>query len=143
MTINKEVAQTVIDWLEGGAIHVTEDGTKIGFDMGLWNKELSDRDIRSLENPEFPNDCGTAMCIGGAINQFFNTDFNVDEDEDENERVAEVLAATTLGISEKMADELFYPWDCEWFTDAGSQTLTPKYMAGVLRRLVETGELIG
>lgn len=142
--MNKERINYIIQWLETGAIHVTEDGEKIGFDMAYWNAEPDEQG----DNPEFPNECGTAMCIGGAAEQFFGDRedkfrFSTDLSPEKKLYEDEHYTAHLLGLPFEQAYSLFYPWNEDWYKEGGSQPLTPKYMAGVLRWLVDTGELVG
>ena len=133
--MNVERIMKIVDWLESGAVHETAGGTKIGFDMSYWDSNIEEEDLGCFDNPEFPHGhCGTAMCIGGAAQQFFGTDTLEDD---------EGYAASLLGLPKDLAYKLFYPWNYDWYTDAGQTPLTPKYMAGVLRRLIKTGELVG
>lgn len=129
--MNVERIETIIAWLENGAVHIDEDGTRIGFDMDYWFGELGES-----EKEESLSGCGTAMCIGGAAEQFFGTEVPGTDSTSET-------AADLLGLPLDLADKLFYPWGKAWYEKAGRQDLTPEYMAGVLRRLIETGELVG
>lgn len=130
--MNKERIIAIAEWLENGAVHITPAGETVGFDMKLWYEEV-EADFE-FENTEFPAECGTAMCIGGAAEQFFGKGIRAKSD---------AYAADLLGLDCMIADQLFYPWETDWYKAGGRQPLTPKYMAGVLRRLVDTGELIG
>lgn len=140
--MNIERIEQIIAWLENGAIHVDAHGNRYSFDMDYWNLNFEEE---SLVPPEdFPSDCGTAMCIGGAAEQFFGTEGGKREvAQKELSSVDEKHAAHLLGLDFDLAMELFYPWDENWYLEAGRPQLTPEYMAGVLRRLLDTGELIG
>lgn len=131
--MNKERIIAIAEWLEGGATHVTPDGEKIGFDMEYWNIRTSR--VFEYDNPYVSPECGTVMCIGGAAEQFFGNEGEI--------TVETATAAGLLGLDPNLAEKLFYPWDEDWYTSAGKPDLTPEYMAGVLRRLVDTGKLIG
>jgi hypothetical protein len=124
--------------LEGGAIHRHGKGTLIGFDMSFWTVKKSD-DVGS--NPEFPDHCGTAMCIGGAAIEFFGGSSRISYDLGEDETIER--AAHILGLDILVARDLFFPWGKYWYESAESPPLVPSYMAGVLRRLIETGKLVG
>ena len=133
--MNKDRILYIAEWLENGAIHVDQMGRIWGFEMEEWAGTV-DPDGYDEPNPEFPEECGSAMCIGGAAEQFFG--LKEDGNWDNTKPAYELL-----DLDEGLAYTLFYPWEQKWYKDAGSPPMTPKYMAGVLRRLVETGELIG
>lgn len=134
MEMNVERISIIIDWLESGAIHVTDEGKTYGFDMGYWDVGVKEPDYVGRDNPEFnKGECGSAMCIGGATEKFFGEEVTGEVEK----------AALLLGVNIDVARDLFYPWFASWYKSSGKKAMTPSYMAGVLRRLIETGKLVG
>lgn len=136
--LNVELLTKIAEWLEGGAVHVDQMGNKYAFDMNAWHCPV-DSTVESVP-ADYP-DCGTVMCIGGAVMQFLNED---DVSLFSNyQKIMEERAGKALGMESKDSYNLFYPWHSETFNHAkfSDYDLTPANCAKVIRNLIATGEV--
>lgn len=120
MTLDVEKLEYVAKWLEAGAPHTPEGQ---GFNMDEW-VIYSGEDYDAVDYQGHA--CGTAMCIGGALEQFFG---------------AGTVNKVGLEGSDRewtLADQLFYPWD--HFSQAINYN-DPLLAAKVIRHLIATGEV--
>lgn len=152
--MNTERLTKIAEWLEEGAIHVAEDGYKYAFSMDYWMTYLGEDEIETYAEDEnlswMPGECGGAMCIGGAAQQFFGTEGDMKEFIEGSEfnegdyRVHytrsrdpdEPYAAHLLGLTYNQARSLFHPW-LEFKTE--TKDLSPQNAAHVVRHLMKTG----
>lgn len=128
--------EEIAKWLDNGAIHVTED-VKYGFMMAYWKEDSLDMETVQEEYENvlnwMPGDCGGAMCIGGAAEEFFGTD-----EECLKHESGTSFGAKLLSLTYEDANKLFFPW--EEFTIDDFQ-ITPEKAAQVVRHLIKTGEV--
>lgn len=118
--LDVEKLEYVAKWLEAGAPHTPEGQ---GFNMDEWMRH-SEEDFYAVDYQGHA--CGTAMCIGGALEQFFG--LGADKE-------------VGLEVSDgewTLADQLFYPWD--HFSRAIDYN-DPLLAAKVIRHLIATGEV--
>lgn len=95
------------------------------FNMNYWAAYVENED--DVENiVEVLHNCGTVACIGGWTNAIFG---------DETESTYD--AAKHLGLSDRTAHSLFYPWGISKSFDE----ITIDEAIQVLDHLIETGEV--
>lgn len=123
----RKTLEEVYQWLEAGAPHATSNGS--AFTMEYWDQPIGE----ILEGASVYSDnvgaCGTAMCIGGAIEQFSGVDayehiLGVDGS-DEDDKVI-------------ILQQLFHPDENGY--EKGYYA-TPQQAAKVVRHFIDTGEV--
>tara|TARA_R110000737_G_scaffold4011_1_gene13218 strand:+ start:874 stop:1230 length:357 start_codon:yes stop_codon:yes gene_type:complete len=114
MTIDVEKLTVVAEWLESGAPHVDSNGGVYTFDMEAWNDQTGSH-------------CGSAMCIGGALEQFFG------QGADKEVGLGNHMEGNNL------ADKLFFPWQYSNWEKV--ETNDPVLAARVIRNLIVTGNV--
>ncbi len=129
---NIERLEHIAQWLEDDAKHVQKIGNEevvTTFWMDVWNEPLEWSDKEAIKELDWtPGECGAAMCIGGAAEQFFNK-------KEEGFKDAKEL----LGLEIYQGQMLFYPWD--FFSNLFDEPITPQMAAKVIRHLISTGEV--
>ncbi len=140
--MNIERLKHIAEWLEGGAIHVDASGSKYAFMMEFWNSKLGLHTIQEkAQNSNLdwvPGDCGAAMCIGGAAEQFFGDERKIEALMEDQEYEGDEYAADLLGLEYRQAQILFYPWNN---FRVGATPITPQGAAKVIYHLIETGKV--
>lgn len=122
--MNKERLKIISDWLRGGAKYVDDKDNVYTFNMNYWKapaEEVLKEDIQPWNT-----DCGTFMCIGGAVQQFFG----------DKDRLT--YARELLDLDYETSEALFYP---EGFSVMDWSYITPNQAADVIDHLIETGEV--
>lgn len=120
--MNIERLDIIAKWLEDGAQHVDNHG----FNMNTW--------YAGGEHDYKGNECGTAMCIGGAAEQFFS-----EYQTTSNSTKVEVKSGSEiLGLDYDTAYDLFYP---DSYLFESYDDITPFMAAVVIRHLIATGEV--
>lgn len=140
--MNIERLTEIAEWLEGGAVHVSNNGEKYAFIMDFWKADIGKNGVQEHAKAGnldwMPGDCGGAMCIGGAAEQFFGDEGEIEEMKREDEYCSDQYAAGLLGLPKDQAWDLFYPWTNYRVNDV---PLTPQRAAKVIYHLIETGEV--
>ena len=140
--MNIERLTEIAEWLEGGAIHTTEDGRKYAFMMDFWDISLGSEEIQGQAKENgldwIPGDCGSAMCIGGATEQFFGDANEIEKLKADDDYNCDNYAGDLLGLNHDTAYNLFYPWSNFRVKDV---PLTPERAAKVIYHLINTGKV--
>ena len=112
-----ELLAPVRQWLDEGALHVYDE---TGFNMGVVfsrDPKIGPKEMPLAQGPRdyAGNECGSVMCIAGAIGQFNNLDvaLRVLEDgsysEDRDARDADEILSAMFPAIEGRIENLFYP----------------------------------
>ena len=140
--MNTDRLKQIAEWLEEGAIHVDPSGSKYAFMMHFWKENVGVERVQEVANENnlnwVPGDCGAAMCIGGAAEQFFGDKQEIESLIENDEYDDEEYAASLLGLDNLDAQKLFYPWN---HFVVGETPLTPQCAAKVIHHLIETGKV--
>lgn len=120
-----KLAEPVLEWLKAGANHVQIDEHSVGFNMGhvAWDGGCDYN----------RHDCGTAMCIAGAVDQFNNLGYHFNADTSIINRFHHIRGEL---------QELFYPHSEEDDdTSFAWDSIKPDVAAVVLEHFMKTGEV--